>query len=153
MIRLGKKMQYALVALFHLDRVTPGERVNTHSLAEHYDIPEPHLGKVLQRLSRARILRSVQGVTGGYELERSPGDISLGELLEAVNPEKKRSMPQEHHILSLFPACYVQGLAREVERRASAQIEAMRLDELLNEFEDPQTNSKGAPPLMKEVAG
>ncbi len=139
MLKLGKKVQYALVALFHLERVEPGSRVNTHELALRYGIPEQHLGKVLQRMSRSGLLHSVQGVQGGYELARRLNGIRLGELIEAVEPDTPRPAPEGHTILTLFPACYVQGLAREVERRAIALLFDLPLTELLSELNLSET--------------
>jgi Rrf2 family protein len=139
MLKLGKKVQYALVALFHLDRVAPGSRVNTHELSQRYAIPEQHLGKVLQRLSRCGLLSSVQGVQGGYELRRALSDIRLGDLILAVDPEQHRPAPAGHTILTVFPACYVQGLAREVERRAIEQLFSLSLTTLLSELKLPET--------------
>jgi len=134
MMKLSKKVQYALVAMFHLDRVAPGSRVTTHDLAQLYDVPEQHLGKILQRLGRAGLLRSVQGVQGGYELHRSLKEMTLGEVLEAVEPQSANLARADHTILTLFPACYVQGLAREVERTVIARVHAMRLSEVLQQL-------------------
>ncbi|WFB35408.1 Rrf2 family transcriptional regulator [Kiritimatiellota bacterium B12222] len=136
MIKLGKQTQYALVALFHLDRMDPGSRVSTRELSERYDIPEPHLGKVLQKLSRAGLLTAVKGVQGGYELQRPLDDLQLGDVITAM----KKSPPQRqqaHTILSVFPSCYVRGVVREMERRAIAHLHEMKLNDLLNELELP----------------
>ena len=135
MIKLGKKTQYALVALFHLDRVSPGSRASTHDLSLHYDVPEPHLGKVLQKLSRAGILRSVMGVQGGYELARSLEELTLGDVLRALEPAQTRRRVENHTVLRAFPSCYVRGMAREVERNAIYHMYNLPLLELLTDME------------------
>lgn len=129
MIRLGKQTQYALVALLHLSKIAPNTRVSTRELSERYDIPEPHLGKVLQKLSREGLLKAEKGSQGGYELERSLEDLSLGDVMQAVDRKARR--PRTNTILKAFPSCYVQGIVREVERRAVDEVEALRLDEVL----------------------
>ena len=136
MLKLGKQTQYALVALFHLDRVDPGARVSTHELSQRYDIPEPHLGKVLQKLSRADLLTAVKGVQGGYELNVNLDNMRLGDLITAL--EKKPTRLQRHTILNVFPSCYVQGMVREVERRAIDHLHNMNLNALLTELELPE---------------
>jgi len=138
MLKLGKKAQYALVALLHLDRVDPGARVSTHDLSVQYDIPEPHLGKVLQKLSRAGLLNAVKGVQGGYELERPLEELRLGELMTALEPEAAWPTGPDHTVLDVFPSCYVQGLAREVERKAIGQLHEMPLYDLLDEMHTPE---------------
>lgn len=148
MLKLGKKAQYAMVALFHLDRVAmEGERVCTRELSQRYGIPEQHLGKVLQRLGRAGILHSVQGVQGGYELSRSLSDMTLGDILEAVEPQS-HSCRREHTILTAFPACYLVGLSHEVERRVLEKVYSMRLHEILDSLDLPYTPL----PMMEATA-
>ncbi|MDF3130291.1 Rrf2 family transcriptional regulator [Kiritimatiellaeota bacterium B1221] len=137
MLKLGKQTQYALVALFHLDRVDPGARVSTHELSQRYDIPEPHLGKVLQKLSRSGLLTAVKGVQGGYELQSGLDEMSLGDLMTALERKSTRDR-QGHTILRVFPSCYVQGMVREVERRAIAHLHEMNLNDLLTEMEVPE---------------
>lgn len=137
MLKLGKQTQYALVALFHLDRVEPGSRVSTRELSERYDIPEPHLGKVLQKLSRAGLLTAVKGVQGGYELQGGLGNLRLGDLISALEKKPPRRL-QGHTILNVFPSCYVQGVVREVEQRAIDHLHEMNLNDLLTELELPE---------------
>ena len=138
MLKLGKKAQYALVALFHLDRVHPGSRVSTHELSTQYDIPEPHLGQVLQRMSKAGLLRAAKGVQGGYELNRPLEELRLGDLMLALEPDSRRRL-RNHTVLSVFPSCYVQGMAREVERRAIHHLHDMALTDLLADLDTPES--------------
>lgn len=140
MLKLGKKVQYALVALFHLDRVAPGSRVTTRDLSCQYDVPEQHLGKVLHRLVRAGVLRSTQGVQGGYDLACDLELLRLGDLLEALDPDAEETLERDHTILTVFPACYVQGLAHEVERQVLDHVHGLRLSELLAQVHLPQLN-------------
>ncbi|MDA3874560.1 MAG: Rrf2 family transcriptional regulator [Kiritimatiellae bacterium] len=138
MLKLGKQTHYALVALFHLDRVAPGSRVSTHELSERYDIPEPHLGKVLQKLSRAGLLMAVKGVQGGYELNTSLRSLQLGDLILALEQAPRRRGATPHTILNAFPSCYMQGMVREVENRVLDRIHHISLNELLTEMEIPE---------------
>ena len=142
MLKLGKKVHYALVAMFHLDRVADkGSRVTTHELSQRYDIPEQHLGKVLQCLGKAGLLKSVQGVQGGYELRRELKDIRLGDVMEAVGGGTPQRVRDSHTILTMFPACYVQGLAHEVERNVVERVHAMKLTEVLSQLDLPESLS------------
>ncbi len=141
MLKLGKKVQYALVALVHLDRIEPGSRVSTHELSERYGIPAEHLGKVLQRLGRAGLLKSAQGVQGGYELGRSLEGLRLGDLLRAVEGNSPADATRPHTVLRAFPACYVQGLAHEVERHAVEAVHGLGVNEVLNRVDLPRVHA------------
>jgi Rrf2 family nitric oxide-sensitive transcriptional repressor len=141
MIKLGKQTQYAMVALLHLGKIAPNTRVSTRELSERYAIPEPHLGKVLQKLSRAGLLQAEKGSQGGYELGQELSQLTLGDVMRAVDPRRPRR-PAGHRILSAFPSCYVQGVVREVERRAVDQVESLPLDDVLSGTEEPQLMEK-----------
>jgi len=138
MLKLGKQTHYALVALLHLGRIAPNTRVSTRELSERYAVPEQHLGKVLQKLSRAGLLLAEKGSQGGYELGRSLSTLTLGDVMQAVDGRKPRQ-PVEHRILNAFPSCYVQGVVREVEQRAVEQVESLQLDEILSGVEKIET--------------
>ena len=62
------------------DRPVPAAR-----LAELHDVSSTYLAKQLQALSRAGIVRSVQGHAGGYVLTRAPGEITVLDIVEAVD--------------------------------------------------------------------
>lgn len=84
MLRLSKKVEYALIALMDLAQNKEHEPVTTKSLAATYNIPQELLGKVMQTLTRKGILRSVQGVKGGYILGQEPDNISLSLIIETL---------------------------------------------------------------------
>jgi Rrf2 family protein len=58
--------------------------VSARKLAKQLNASEAHLAKVLQRLTKARLLRSTRGPSGGFSLRRSPGEISLLQVYEAI---------------------------------------------------------------------
>lgn len=53
-------------------------------IASEMDIPDQFLGKIAQQLSRAGLIEIVQGAKGGFRLNRSPEQISLLDVIEAV---------------------------------------------------------------------
>lgn len=84
MFKLSKKVEYALMALLELDERTREGPASARELATVCGAPRPLLGKVLQRLTRAGVVRSAPGVRGGYRLSKSARRITLGEIIEAV---------------------------------------------------------------------
>ena len=61
-----------------------GRKVSSKEIAQKYSISETHLAKVLQRLVRGGLLRSVRGPGGGFELVADPADLVLLQVLEAI---------------------------------------------------------------------
>jgi Rrf2 family protein len=84
MLRLSKKADYALMAMKHL--ALRGERgaSSAREIAEQYGIPIELMAKVLQRLVRRGLLLSQQGTRGGYQLARVPGEISVADVIQAI---------------------------------------------------------------------
>ena len=62
-----------------------GEAVTAKRLAAFYNLPTAYLNKQLQALTRAGILTSVSGPKGGFQLARDPGDISLLDIVVAID--------------------------------------------------------------------
>lgn len=84
MIRLSRLTDYAIVVVAELSR-TPGQLQAAAGLSNKTQIPEPTVAKVLKILVRAGVLESARGVNGGYVITRSLHEISIGELVEAMN--------------------------------------------------------------------
>jgi Rrf2 family protein len=55
-------------------------------LSEITDVPRPYLAKVMQELVRAGLVNSRRGLHGGFELARSPKDLTIWDIVEAVEP-------------------------------------------------------------------
>ncbi len=61
------------------------ETHNAHDLAEKTHLPPPTVSKILATLSRGELLESVRGRQGGYRLARDPSDISVEDIIAAVD--------------------------------------------------------------------
>ena len=84
MLRLSKKADYALIAMKHLALHGDGSS-SAREIAGLYDIPIELLAKVLQRLVRRGLLASQQGTRGGYQLARMPRQISVADVIQAID--------------------------------------------------------------------
>jgi Rrf2 family protein len=85
MLRLSKKADYALIAMKHLALRSDRGSSSAREIAEQYDIPIELMAKVLQRLVRRGLLASQQGTHGGYQLVRMPGQISVADVIQAID--------------------------------------------------------------------
>jgi Rrf2 family cysteine metabolism transcriptional repressor len=84
-LKLTKKTDYALMALHHMGYVAEQPLVNAKEIAETYHIPVEMMAKILQTLSRDGILESVNGPKGGYALSRSPEEITVAQVITAID--------------------------------------------------------------------
>lgn len=61
-----------------------GQMCLLSEICKDQDIPQSFMAKIFQSLGRARIIKSFRGVKGGFALAKSPKDITLKELMEAI---------------------------------------------------------------------
>ena len=84
-MRLGNTTKYALEALAFLIRsYARDEWAQIAEIAQACDIPRKYLEQILLDLKSSGLLESKKGQGGGYRLARSPDQISLGQVLGAI---------------------------------------------------------------------
>lgn len=81
-MKLSLQTDYSLRTLMYL-AIQPGRR-HVAEIAACFGISEAHVAKVVNHLARMGYIRSIRGVGGGIELARAPEDISVGEIVNAV---------------------------------------------------------------------
>jgi len=83
-MRVSAKVDYAIRALAELAAAPPGPPVKGERLAEAQGIPLKFLENILTELRRAEIVASQRGVDGGYRLARPAAEISIADVIRAV---------------------------------------------------------------------
>ncbi|MEE9240080.1 MAG: Rrf2 family transcriptional regulator [bacterium] len=81
----SRPCEYALRALTFLSSQNAKELCRVHEIAESENLPAPFLAKLLQQLARTGILTSVKGPKGGFGLARRADEITLMEIVAAVD--------------------------------------------------------------------
>jgi Rrf2 family protein len=84
-MRISKKAEYALRAVVAMARTPQKQPVPIQELSRTARVPVKFLEQILLILKRGGILRSKRGVGGGYQLEKRPAEISLGEIVRLID--------------------------------------------------------------------
>ncbi|QIK75087.1 RrF2 family transcriptional regulator [Nocardioides piscis] len=84
-MRVSAKADYALRALIEIASVTSGSPVSAEQLGRAQDIPHGFLQAILADLRRADIVVSQRGQSGGWRFARSPGSVSVADVIRAVD--------------------------------------------------------------------
>jgi Rrf2 family cysteine metabolism transcriptional repressor len=84
-LKLTTRSEYALLALIYLARVDPADVIPSMVIAEAQGVPPKFLEQILLVLKRARLVRSIRGQRGGYQLARPPEKISLAEVIRLLD--------------------------------------------------------------------
>jgi len=138
---ISQTAEYALRAVVWLGG-RPDEPVGTKQISEAAKVPAGYLSKVLQMLARADLVVSTAGRGGGFRLTRRPEDISVLDVINAVDPiQRIRPCPLElaGHGTELCP------LHRRLDD-AMAQMEAAFANSTVAEMLAEKT---GSPPLCE----
>lgn len=84
-MQLSRKADYGLRLVFELAKVYPNGRVATHEIAKRQAVPEPFLAKIVAELARSGLVVSKRGSGGGIFLARPPEEITLLDVIEALD--------------------------------------------------------------------
>jgi len=83
---ITREADYAIRVVLYLAQHSDEGAVSTADLAEEMDIPYRFLRKIVRRMVEAELVVSQRGQGGGLRLARKEGDISLADVLNAIDP-------------------------------------------------------------------
>ena len=84
MLKITRKVEYALIALRHMQSKNFDELTSAKEIATIYGIPQQLLAKTLQHMGREGIIEAVQGPAGGYRIVADLHHISLKDFFEKL---------------------------------------------------------------------
>jgi len=84
-MQITRQADYALRAMYYLSKLEPNERAATSLIAEEQKIPPSFLAKIISQLSIAGLIHTSRGARGGVSLARTPENISILEVVEAID--------------------------------------------------------------------
>lgn len=84
-MQITRQADYAVRAVLYLARLGSTQRVATSQVAQEQRIPPSFLAKIISQLSIAGLLHTSRGARGGITLARDPKDITLLEVIEAID--------------------------------------------------------------------
>ena len=84
-MKISQKGLYALQAMMMLARHHNQGAIRIRDIAYEEELPEKFLELILLELKNARLVESVRGAKGGYQLRRSPSEIHLSEIVRLID--------------------------------------------------------------------
>ena len=152
MLRLSKKADYALLALRHL-AASPRETVSARELAESYDLPPELLAKVLQLLVRAKLLASQQGIRGGYGLAKTPAEISVVDVINAIDgPMTVTACSESDQSCDQYSKCNIRDPLWKLKDRIVSALAATTVAELASDLTPAAGTGQAVPAVAGHVA-
>ena len=84
MLKITRKVEYALIALRHMQLKKSEELTSTKEIATRYVVPQQLLAKTLQHMARDGIIEAVQGSAGGYRVSTNLDQMSMKDFFEKL---------------------------------------------------------------------
>lgn len=134
MIKLGKLTDYAIVIMGQLMREGEGASKSAHFLSAKTGVPEPTVAKVLKMLAHAALVDSSRGAAGGYRLSRGAADISIADIITAMDgPIAIVSCVEgSAETCKAEGSCHLKGRWDHVNSVIRAALEGVRLPDMID---------------------
>jgi Rrf2 family transcriptional regulator, cysteine metabolism repressor len=129
-MKLSQSVAYAVHATLRLAENREGSPISCNRLAEQGHMPERFLLQILRDLAKKGILQSTRGGGGGFMLDRRPEEISLLEVIEAVEGSVSASLP----LGTSFPhpaGERLHGLLRSIAEDVRRKLQSVKLSDLV----------------------
>ena len=131
MLKLTKKADYGLMALKYLAEHPETPALSAKDVADAYGIPAQLLAKILQRLTKAGLLKSSAGMNGGYALARDPRQISAFEVIHAIDgPLFLTSCTKGTKSCDLAPGCTIKEPLARVNETIIGVLKSISIHDL-----------------------
>ena len=146
MLKLSNRGLYGVKALYELAMRYGGTPITIREISEIHGLPVAFLEQVLHTLKKEELVESHRGANGGYSLARAPEEITIGDVVRALegpialcdclrNPEGEDVLEKERH-------CVTSHLYRKLSRKVEESFDSITLKELLSEtVNDPFTGT------------
>lgn len=85
MLAISRKTEYGIIALRYMMMRGPETLCTAREIAHRFKISEQLMAKILQKLARANLIASTQGVRGGYSLYARPKEVSIARIIEIID--------------------------------------------------------------------
>lgn len=137
LMKLTTKTEYALICLKYLCDHPGVKPVSVSEIAESEHLPKDYIEQIFVKLRRAGIIKSIKGIRGGFILARKPPQITLLQIIEAVEgktfeifctPRLRERIVCEH-----FSSCSVRPVWRKLKQLIDDFCGGLTLENLLEE--------------------
>ena len=140
-MKLSTKGQYGVRAMYDLACFYGGAPQSVKCIAERENIPEAYLEQLIAPLRKAGLVLSLRGAQGGYLLARPPQEISVGEILRAL----EGPLAATDCVLSeceKAEGCVMHALWLRVHRGVNAVMDSITLQDMLSDAAPHQAQTK-----------
>ncbi len=130
MLKITRKVEYALIALRHMQNKEPNAVTSTKEIAVLYDIPLELLAKTLQLMARDGIIDGVHGPNGGYKIKANLENINMIEFFEKIEGPLGLMDCYFDSDCTLISACNIRSPIQKINDNMRTMFENMSVGEI-----------------------
>jgi Rrf2 family protein len=130
-MKLSRTVVYGVQATLQLAQANSSGPIPCSQIASNGHMPERFLLQILRHLVTHGIMQSTRGVDGGYSLDRTPNEISLLDIIEAIDGRLNASLPGREGAQLSGSEHRLQQALEEVTSAMREQLSAIKISDLL----------------------
>ncbi|MGA2489882.1 MAG: Rrf2 family transcriptional regulator [Anaerolineales bacterium] len=128
-MQITRQADYAIRAVRYLAKLGPNQRAATSTIAQEMKIPPSFLAKIISQLSIAGMLHTSRGARGGVTLARDPSEISILDVVEAIDgPIQLNECVGDPAACSFSEDCPVHPIWVEVQEDMVKRLRETKID-------------------------
>ncbi|MGN1266547.1 MAG: RrF2 family transcriptional regulator [Dorea sp.] len=135
-MKLSTKGRYGLRAMIDLARYSEEEPVSISSVASRQGISERYLEQLVSLLKKSGLVKSIRGASGGYVLAKDASEISVGDVLRALEgslePVQCAAFYSENGCMA-SDGCVTKYVWKKINESINQTVDEIKLDELVKE--------------------
>ena len=144
-MRLSSKSQYGLKACFILSKHYESRCISASTLEKEIAVSNKYIEKIMRMLSYAGIIQAVRGAAGGYKLARAPQEITIGDVVRALEDNMEIA-----DCITASCRCAAGDVWRMLYQGINQVLDSMTLQSLLDNGCELTTDCACNPPIEKE---
>lgn len=133
MLRFTKRADYGLMAVHYIAAHDDEGAVSAKRIADEFGIPRALLAKILQRLAKQRLIVSQNGPKGGYALARRPRELTVGQVVRALEGPINIVSCLEDSDCPQMERCNLRRPVQKIQAAISQLLDTMSLAELVGD--------------------
>lgn len=131
-MQITRQADYAVRAVLYLAKIGSNQRAATSQIAQEQQIPPSFLAKIVSQLSVAGLLQTSRGARGGVSLARPPEQISLLEVVEAIDgPILLNECVTGNGVCTLGDECPMQSIWRDAQAELIDRLRTSTFDSFI----------------------
>lgn len=140
-MRISTKGIYGVKAMLDLSVNSLGDQVSLKSIAERQNISDKYLEQVFSTLRKAGLVTSIKGPQGGYMLAKDAKDITIGDILRALEGDLSVIDEAKDNTDSTIDTCITNNVWDKINNSINTTVNSITLKDLNEDYKKLQDNT------------